>query len=134
VRTLLAVDASGQWIAYQVTDSGFAGIAAIPVAGGTPRTIVTAPYEAYHPFFSPSGRWLYFQPDHKNLFRVPGPAQGWVSAPPEKVTNFSGLDLYIEDPKISRDGTRLLYTRGRRTGDIFILRLGRPGRKREGGA
>jgi Tol biopolymer transport system component len=91
---------------------------------------VTAPFEAYHPFFSPSGRWLYFQPDHKNLYRVPGPAQEWKSAPPEKATDFSGLDFSIEDPKISRDGTKLFYTRGRRTGDIFILRLSPPAQKK----
>ena len=57
--------------------------------------------------------------------RVPGPAQDWKSVPPEKVTDFSGVDLYIEHPKISRDGARLFYTRGRRAGDIFILRLPR---------
>jgi Tol biopolymer transport system component len=98
-------------------------VAAVPVAGGTPRLVATGPY-GYHPFFSPSGRWLYFQPGHKNLFRVPGPAQGWASAPPEKVTDFSGFDLYIENPRISRDGSKLFYTRGRRTGDIFILHPG----------
>ena len=53
----------------------------------------------------------------------PGPAQDWKSADPEKVTDFSGIDLYIEDPKISRDGKKLFYTRGRRTGDILILHL-----------
>jgi Tol biopolymer transport system component len=130
VRTLLAVDESGKWIAYQVSEGGPVGIAVIPVAGGSPRTIVTAPFEANHPFFSPSGRWLYFQPDHKNLYRVPGPAQDWRTAAPEKVTDFSGLDLYIEDPKISRDGKKLFYTRGRRTGDILILRLSPPAQKK----
>ena len=124
-RTLFTVDPSGKWIAYQVSEGGPVGIAAIPVAGGSARPIVTAPFEAYHPSFSPSGRWLYFQPNHKNLYRVPGPAQDWRSAPPEKVTDFAGLDLYIEDPNISRNGTKLYYTRGRRTGDIFILRIQR---------
>ncbi len=104
-------------------------IAAVPLSGGTPRQVVTGALQAYHPFFSPSGRWLYFQPEHKNLFRVPGPAQGWTTATPEKVTDFSAFDLYIEEPKISRDGGKLFYTRGRRTGDIFILRQQAPGRK-----
>ena len=49
--------------------------------------------------------------------------QDWKSATPEKVTDFSGGDLYIEDPKISSDGRKLFYTRGRTTGDIIILRL-----------
>ena len=52
---------------------------------------------------------------------MPGPAQGWATAPPEKVTNFSGPDLYIENPRISQDGSTLVYTRGKRTGDIVIL-------------
>ena len=63
---------------------------------------------AYHELnFSPSGRWLYFQPNHKNLYRVPGPAQEWRSVPPEKVTDFRGFDLYLDYPKVSRDGRKL---------------------------
>jgi Tol biopolymer transport system component len=122
-RTLFAVDLAGTWVIYQTGERGTAAdVEAVPVTGVTPRLIVTAPYEAYHPSFSPSGRWLYFQPNHKNLFRVPGPPQGWKSAPPERVTDFSGVDLYLDFPKVSRDGTKLFYLRGRRTGDIFILR------------
>jgi Tol biopolymer transport system component len=123
-RTLLSVDRTGQWLVYQSSEGDRMGLAAVPVAGGTPRLVSTGPYEAYHPFFSPSGRWVYFQPSHKDLFRVPGPAQGWATAAPQQVTDFSGFDLYIENPRISRDGSKLFYTRGRRTGDIFILRLG----------
>jgi len=123
VQTLLSVDPTGQWLAYQNTEGGHLGLAAVPVAGGTARPIATGHYETYHPFFSPSGRWVYFQPAHKDLFRVPGPTQGWAEAAPQKVTDFSGFDLYIENPRISRDGSKLFYTRGRRTGDIFILHL-----------
>ena len=104
-------------------------VSAAPIAGGTPRLVATGSYDAYHPLFSPSGRWLYFQPGHKNLFRVPGPAQDWAIAAPQQVTDFSGFDLYIENPRISRDGSKLFYTRGRRTGDIFILH---PGTNAEG--
>ncbi len=127
-RTLFTVDATGQWIAYQTSERGPLSVAAVPIAGGTPRFVATGRYEAYHPFFSPSGRWLYFQRDHKNLYRVPGPSQGWANAVPEQVTNFSGADLYLENPRISRDGRKLFYTRGRRTGDIFILRTNPPAR------
>ena len=129
-RTLFVVDTTGKWLAYQVIERGTIEIAAMPVAGGTPRLIVTAPFAAGHPSFSPSGRWLYFQPNHKNLFRVPGPAQDWKSTPPEKVTDFPGVDLYLDYPKISRDGRKLFYTRGRRTGDVFILRLGAAARRK----
>jgi Tol biopolymer transport system component len=125
-RTLFVVDASGQWVAFQTHQGDSLTIAAVPMTGGTPRVVLPVLYEAFHPSFSPSGRWLYFQPNHKNLFRVPGPAQDWKSATPEKVTDFSDADLYIEDPKISTDGTKLFYTRGRRTGDIIILRMEKP--------
>jgi Tol biopolymer transport system component len=122
-RTLFVVDPSGRWVAYQTHQGDGLTVAAVPIDGGTPRDVIPASYEAFHPSFSPSGRWLYFQPNHKNLFRVPGPAQDWKPAAPERVTDFSGVDLYIEDPKISNDGTKLFYTRGRRTGDIIILRM-----------
>ena len=121
-RTLLTVDRTGQWLAYHGSEGT---IMAVPAAGGTPRLVEIGPYEGFHPLFSPSGRWLYFQRGHKNLYRVPGPAQGWATAAPQKVTDFSGLDLYIEDPKFSRDGSRLFYTRGRTTGDIYILHFGK---------
>ena len=89
----------------------------------------TATSRAYHPSFSPSGRWLYFQPNHKNVYRVPGPAQQWRRAPPERVTDFPEAGLYLDDPKVSRDGSSLFYTRGRRTGILWLLRLdaSRPG-------
>jgi eukaryotic-like serine/threonine-protein kinase len=124
-RIQAIVDSKGQWVVSQVTEGGAFALAAVPISGGTPRVVVPATYEAFHPFFSPSGRWLYFQHNHKNIFRVPGPAQNWKAATPEKVTDFSGIDLYIEQPTPSRDGSRLLYTRGRRTGDILILHPGK---------
>jgi tricorn protease len=121
-RNLFILDRSGQWIVFQTAQSGGLCLSATPITGGAPRVVVDSSHEPFHPFFSPSGRWLYFQRNHKNIFRVPGPSQDWKSAPPEKVTEFSGNDLYIEDPKISRDGTNLFFTRGRTTGDIVILR------------
>ena len=128
-RTWFAVDRAGRWIALQSDQGGEIRIAAIPVEGGKARALLPPDFEGLHPFFSPSGSWLYVQTNHKNIFRVPGPAQDWKSAPPERVTDFTGVDLYIEDPRISRDGKKLFFTRGRRTGDILILH-----RKNAGGA
>ena len=122
-RGLHAVDRQGQWLAYVSLESGPLGVAAVAVAGGTPRAVAEG-LPVYHPFFSPSGRWMYFQTGHKNLFRIPGPVQAWAIATPEKVTDFTGVDLYIENPRISLDGSKLFYARGRRTGDIYILHLG----------
>jgi Tol biopolymer transport system component len=128
-RTLYLVDRQAEWVAFQTSDGGAMNISAVPIGGGVPRVVIAGKYEAFHPFFSPSGRWLYFQRNHKNLYRLPGPAQGWRNAAPEEVTNFQGLDLYIEDPKICADGSRLFYTRGKRTGGIVIVRLPRSGKR-----
>jgi hypothetical protein len=86
--------------------------------------VVETPREDYHPFLSPSGKWLYLQPDHKNLYRVPGPAQSWRQAAAEKVTNFPESGLFLEDPQISRDGRQLFYSRASITGDIWIMKRG----------
>ena len=92
--------------------------------GGPSRVVVATPSEDYHPSFSPSGRWLYFQPDHKNLARIPGPAQNWREAKPETVTHFPESGLLVEDFQPSRDGHQLAYARGRMTADVWILNLG----------
>lgn len=115
----------GKWLIYQSNPSGHIDLRAIPVEGGESRIAVATPHQDYHPFVSPSGKWLYFQLDHKNIYRVPGPAQDWHKAEPEKVTNFPESGLFLEDPQISRDGRLLLYSHGRITGDIWIINLGR---------
>ena len=122
-KTWFVVDQSGSWITFQNDGKGQMTLEAVPVEGGNARPVIPPDFEAFHPFFSPSGNWLYVQPNHRNIFRIPGPGQNWKSAPPQQVTDFSGVDLYIEDPRISRDGKKLFFTRGRRTGDILILRL-----------
>jgi Tol biopolymer transport system component len=118
------VDQSGRWIAFQSDrEGGLMTIAVVPVEGGKVQPVLPPEFECFHPFFSPSGNWLYCQTNHRNIFRVPGPGQNWKSAAPQQVTGFSGVDLYLEDPRISRDGKKLFFTRGRRTGDILILRI-----------
>ena len=88
--------------------------------------VVATPHADLHPFFSLSGRWLYFQEDHKNLYRVPGPEQDWKTADPVKITAFpEPAGLFLEDPQISRDGKQLLYSRGKITGDIWLLKGGK---------
>jgi Tol biopolymer transport system component len=125
-RALFAVDPTGQWLAFQALESGTVEIAAVRLAGGAPPIVVTPGTQAFHPSFSPSGRWLYFQPNHKNVFRVPGPAQQWRSAPAERVTDFPESGLYLDDPKVSRDGRSLFYTRGHRSANLWLLQLAPP--------
>ena len=123
VVPVLVFSPDGQWLVYQSNKAGSMDLWALPVAGGEPRPIVTTPHNDYHPSFSASGKWLYFQLDHKNIYRVPGPAQDWREAEPEKITNFPESNLFLEDPQISRDGGQLFYSHGRITGDIWIMSL-----------
>jgi len=109
---------------YQsMTRRGNIDLRAVRTDGGPSRAVVETAHQDYHPSLSSSGRWLYFQPDHKNLYRVPGPSQDWRKAEPEKVTGFPESGLFLEDPQISHDGRQLLYSRGRINGDIWLLTL-----------
>jgi Tol biopolymer transport system component/DNA-binding winged helix-turn-helix (wHTH) protein len=124
VMPVLAVSPDGEWTVYQSTTGGNVNLRAAPIRGGPSRPVVSTPHQSYHPFFSPSGRWLYFFLDHRNLYRVPGPVQHWRPAKPEKVTNFPEPGLLMEDPQTSHDGRQLLYSKGRITADIWMMVLG----------
>src|SRR5262249_50705487 len=76
-----AVSHDGRWLAYTVPDSSV-DIAVASIPGGEGRWLVKEEKEDYHPSFSPSDKWMYFQIDHRNMWRVPGPAQGWRTGPP----------------------------------------------------
>lgn len=113
----------GKWLAFMSIASGNVDIRAVPVEGGESRIIVSTPRQDFHPFFSPSGKWLYFTLDHKNIYRVPGPAQGWRKGEPQKVTNFPESGLFLEGAQLTADGRQLTYSRRRTTGDIWIMNL-----------
>lgn len=119
------VSADGKWLIYQSTMSGNIDIRVTQLVGGESRVVVATPHNDFHPFVSFNGRWLYFQLDHKNIYRVPGPAQDWQKSVPEKVTNYPESNLFLEDPQLSRDGRQLLLARGRVTGEIWILNTGK---------
>jgi Tol biopolymer transport system component/predicted Ser/Thr protein kinase len=125
--TVANVSPDGRWLVYQSTqtENGNVDVRAIPIEGGPSRVVASTPRQDYHPFVSPSGRWLYFQPDHKNLYRVPGPAQGWRAAAPQKVTALPESGLMLEDPQLAQDGRQLLYSRGRLAADLWVVELGR---------
>ena len=123
----------GRWIVYQSSANPTTSIHARALEGGPTLVVAARPHESNgHPMFSPSGNWLYYQTDHKNVYRLPGPAQGWRKAEPEKITNFPESGLFIEDPRISMDGKQLIYCRGEITGDLWLLRF--PKRTGDGGS
>ena len=121
---LSTVSPDGKWLVYQSSAAADISIRARPIDGGETRVVIATPNRAnYHPMVSTSGNWLYYQVDHKNIYRLPGPSQGWRKAEPQKITDFPESGLFIEDPLLSRDGKQLLYSRGKITGDLWLLRL-----------
>src|SRR5688500_2489794 len=127
---LSTVSPDGKWLVYQSSAAADISIRARPIEGGETRVVIATPNRAnYHPMVSASGNWVYYQVDHKNIYRLPGPSQGWRKAEPQKVTDFPESGLFIEDPLLSRDGKQLLYSRGKITGDLWLLRLDPNARK-----
>jgi len=122
-RTMFAVSPDGRWFVYQSAERGNVDLALAPVAGGRARWLVQTDRQDHHAIFTSSGRWLYFQPDHRNLWRIPGPGSGWREASPEQVTHLPESGLFLEDPQLSADGRRLVYSRIRTTGDLWTVEL-----------
>jgi len=89
------------------------------------RVLVSDMRDNFHPFFSPDGKWVYYGPDHKNLFRIPGPAQNWKSAPPQQITFFPESNLYLEEPQMSADGKYLYWSRRSASSDLWLGRFER---------
>jgi Tol biopolymer transport system component len=124
------VSPDGKWLVYQSSAEADISIRARPIDGGETRVVISTPNRAnYHPMLSPSGNWVYYQVDHKNIYRLPGPAQGWRKAEPQKITNFSESGLFIEDPRLSPDGRQLIYSRGKIVGDLWLYRFPKRGTK-----
>lgn len=68
---------------------------------------------------SPDGRWIYFQPNHQNIYRMA--AQG---GPAQQVSHFAESGLFIEEPTISPDGRYLLYNGSNGGSSLWLLRIG----------
>ena len=127
IRTLHKFSADGRWIVYQAIGArGVTEVRVVATGSTKSRVLVESANENGHPFFSHDSKWVYYQRDHKNLFRVPGPAQNWRSAPPQQVTFFPESNLYLEQPQLSRDGTYLYYSRRNAMSDLWSARIRNP--------
>jgi Tol biopolymer transport system component/predicted Ser/Thr protein kinase len=128
---LNTVSPDGKWVVYQSSAETAITIRARPIDGGKTLVVAATPGQmgSGHPMLSPSGNWFYYQVDHKNVYRVPGPAQDWKKAEPQKVTSFPEFGLFIEDPRLSPDGKQLIYSRGRITGDLWLLKFAETAKK-----
>lgn len=130
VRAGQSFSADGKWLAFAREDSRtVTDILVMPFSGGASRVAVQTVGDDGHPFFDARGEWLYFSKSHKNLYRVPGPAQGWRHEEPQKVTDFAEANLFLDDPQLSADGKWMYYTRGEFRSDIWVMDV-RPGEGR----
>ncbi len=127
-----AISSDQRWLVVQSTnpDTGDSDLHAVLLDGSrSSRLVARTPGDDVHPMLSPSGKWLFWIVDHRNVFRVPGPAQGWRATPPEKVTSFPESGLFLEDPQLSADGRTLFYSRRERTADLWLMELKPDARK-----
>ena len=91
----------------------------VSAQGGEERQLTSGDERMRHVFYSPDGRWIYVQPSHRNIYRLP--AEG---GPLRPVTNFPESGLFIEEPTISPDGRFLVYSRSRGGSSLWLLTLG----------
>jgi Tol biopolymer transport system component len=109
----------GLSIAFSANTGGTVQVWRIPVGGGEERQMTTGDERVLHLFYSPDGRWLYVQPSHRNIYRMPSDG-----GPLQPVTRFPESGLFIEEPKISPDGRYLVYNRGHGGSSLWMLTIG----------
>ena len=90
----------------------------IPASGGKEQALTSGHERMRHPAYSPDGRWLYVQPSHRNIYRLP--ADG---GPLQAVTRFPDAGLFLEEPTVSPDGRSLVYCRSNGGSSLWRLTL-----------
>ncbi len=90
----------------------------MPASGGEAEPLTSGDERVRHAFYSPDGRWVYFQPSHRNIYRVP--ADGGTA---EAVTTFPESGLFIEEPTLSPDGRFLAYCRSNGGSSLWLLTM-----------
>jgi serine/threonine protein kinase len=110
----------GLWIAFSSSANTGIGQQAwrIPSAGGQEERLTSTSERIRHQSYSPDGAWLYVQPSHRNIYRVP--AHG---GPLQQVTHFPESGLFLEEPRLSPDGRYLAYMRGRGGSSLWMLTI-----------
>jgi Tol biopolymer transport system component len=112
----------GRRIAFSSNATGTMQVRAISPDGGDEKQLTSGFERMYHPFYSPDSRWLYVQPSHRNIYRMP--ADG---GPLEAVTRFPESGLFLEEPTLSPDGKFLVYCRSNGGASLWLLTMAEPG-------
>ncbi|HXE89619.1 MAG TPA: protein kinase [Terriglobales bacterium] len=108
----------GKWIVYFSNAGGSIQVWRIPAEGGHEEQLTFGHDRIRHAFYSRDGRWLYVQPNHGNILRIPA-----AGGKPEAVTRFPESGLFIEEPTISPDGRYLVYCRSNGASSLWVLQL-----------
>ena len=111
----------GQWAVYSSNRGGpCCQIWKSSAGGGEEQQLTNGFDRIRHLSFSPDGHWLYFQPNHLNIYRMP-----FSGGPKQQVTKFSEAGLFLEEPTLSPDGKWLAYGRNNGGSSLWLLELGR---------
>ncbi|HSA92197.1 MAG TPA: protein kinase [Terriglobales bacterium] len=108
----------GKWIVYFSNAGGSIQAWRIPAEGGREEQLTFGHDRVRHAFYSPDGEWLYVQPNHGNILRIPA-----AGGKPQAVTHFPESGLFIEEPTLSPDGRYIVYCRSNGASSLWLLRL-----------
>jgi Tol biopolymer transport system component len=108
----------GSRIAYSSNETGMMQLWTVAATGGDEKMLTSGFERMYHAFYSPDGRWLYIQPSHRNIHRLP--ADG---GPLQPVTKFPESGLFLEEPTLSPDGRFLAYCRSNGGASLWLLTM-----------
>jgi Tol biopolymer transport system component len=64
----------GGWIAFAANADGAVQAWKIKASGRGEQALTHGYERMRHVFFSPDGRWIYVQPSHRNIYRLPAEA------------------------------------------------------------
>ena len=123
-KTSAVFSPKGDWLSYSSNANGTSQIWRMPSTGGNAEPLTQGIDRDRHQFYSPDGRWMYFQPNHLNIFRMP--AEG---GPVQQVTHFPEAGLFIESPTITPNGKFLIYCRLNGSSSLWVLHLAEGSRK-----
>jgi Tol biopolymer transport system component len=107
----------GSRVVFGGTADGPVQLYDLDLETGAVRKLTDSSDRIRHAFYSPDGRWLYFQPNHLNVYRMP--ADGGEAEP---VTTFPESGLFLEEPTLSPDGRTLAYSRSNGGSSVWVLR------------
>jgi Tol biopolymer transport system component/tRNA A-37 threonylcarbamoyl transferase component Bud32 len=108
----------GKWITYFSNKGGSIQVWRVPAEGGREEQLTFGDDRMRHAFYSRDGKWLYVQPNHGNILRIPA-----AGGKPEAVTHFPESGLFIEEPTLSPDGRYIVYCRSNGASSLWLLEL-----------